>query len=458
MVPPEEGSFPHEAIEEFALFDLIEAVRVPNQNDLGDDATSTLRPLVIVDDAHVLHPEQYRRLKHWIARRELRFARWMLARFDVLQADEAIEATAGDGEDNDGNAPGLAAGRDILEIRLQGQGPEERRATLRKGFRTMAQDMANRYLARIPIFSSRKMTSIADLLSQEAETITLSRLEKLRELVDATQENLKITNDRRESFTSEIDGYSDLRGGLSDDVKLSMLKILMHRYSKRTGGPSLFPDQNPDPNRPVVPNADVEDSAKLHLLHEYDRPYFRGINDLCDSSSDNAEQFLNQAGCLVDELMNQLSRSRPRRLLSAARQNHLLREKAAQIVADWNFPNHLRVRMVVETLGEWCKSTTLEPNGWLRPNAYGIPNEDFRIIPKTHPELARVLQFGSAYNAWSLRPNYGQGYRKWCLIELGGPIILKYGLSLRRGGFLEGSVTELARMAHEPYAALGPRR
>jgi hypothetical protein len=458
VVPPEEGSFPSEATQEFALFDLIEAVRTPNHHTPGGEATSTFKPLVILDDAHVLHPEQYKRLKHWIARRELRFARWMLARFDVLQADEAIEATTGDGEEGDGITPGLATGRDILEIRLQGQGPEERRTAPRKGFRTMAQDMANRYLARITIFSSRKMTSIADLLSQEDEMIASGRVEDLRKSVGETQEDLKITDERRESLANEIDHYSGSRGRLHEDVRLSMLKILMHRYSKRTRGPSLFPEQNPEPSQPVVPKPEVEDSARLHLLHEYDRPYYRGINDLCDASSDNAEQFLNLTGSLVDELMNQLSRPRPRRLLSATRQNQLLRQRAKQDVDNWNFPHHLRVRMVVETLGERCKATTLEPNGWLRPNAYGIPNEEFRTIATTHPELARILQFGSAYNVWSLRPNYGQGYTRWCLIELGGVVTLKYGLSLRRGGFLEGNVTELARMAYESYAALGPRR
>jgi hypothetical protein len=113
---------------------------------------------------------------------------------------------------------------------------------------------------------------------------------------------------------------------------------------------------------------------------------------------------------------------------------------------------------VVEALGERCRATTLEPNGWLRPNAYGIPNDEFLAIPKERPALARILQFGAAYNAWSLRPNYGQGYKKWCLLELGGAVILKYGLSLRRGGFLEGTVAELGRMTtHEPLTALGPR-
>jgi hypothetical protein len=321
VVAPDETRLPAEATGDFALFDLIESIEAPYQRVSTGATRCSFKPLVILEDAHILHPEQYKRLKHWLARRELRLARWMLARFDVLQADEALEATASEIEEGDGISPGLTVDRDLVEIRLQGQGHEERRASQRKGFRTMAQDMANRYLARIPIFSSRKMTSLADLLSQEAEAIAAGRLAKLRKAIDSTQEELRIATDRRASLEAEIDRYSSTKESFPEEVRLAMLNILMHRYSKRTGGPSLFPEENPEPSRPVNPNAEVEDSAKLYLLHGYERPYYRGITDLCDAGSENAEQFLNLAGVLVDELMNQLSRPRPRRLLSATRQN-----------------------------------------------------------------------------------------------------------------------------------------
>jgi hypothetical protein len=455
VIAPEEGRLPREVTEEFPLFDLIDSIEAP----LGPGPASSrqvLRPLVILDDAHVLHPEQYGRLKHWLARRELRLSRWLLARFDVLQPDEAIEASA-DELGDEGHRPGLTVDRDIIEIRLQRHESDEGKRVQRKGsFRAMAKDMANRLLSRMPMFSSRKMTNLADLLSQEHEPIPATRLARLRKAIDSLQGELRISPERRASLEAEVERYAEGKPHLTEDVCVAMLAILLHRYSKRTGGPDLF-GEDPEPSRPVVANTEVEDTARLHLFHEHDRPYYRGIDDLCDASTENAEQFLYLAAVLVDDLTNQLSRSR-KRLLTATRQNQLLREQGVRIIADWNFPYHVQVRQVVETLGERCRATTLEPNGWLRPNAYGIPNDEFQTIPKKRPELARILQFGAAYNAWSLRPNYGQGYSKWCLIELGGAVILKYGLSLRRGGFLEGTLTELGRLTtHEPLTALGPR-
>ncbi len=455
VIAPEESQLPAEATDDFALFDLIDSIQAPFDTPSARRILD-FKPLVILDDAHVLHPEQYGRLKHWLARRELRLARWLLARFDVLQADEAIEASA-DGPDTASPPPGLTSDRDIVEIRLQRHESDDGHRVQRKGsFRSMAKDMANRLLTRWPIFSSRNMTSIADLLGQESEPISASRQARLRDAVVASQEQLRITNDRRDSLEGEVGRFADGKSYLAEDLRHAMLMILMHRYNKRTGGPDLFGD-DPEPSRPVVANTEVEDSARLHLLHQYDRPYYRGIDDLCDSSTENAGEFLQLAAVLLDDLANQLSRSR-KRMLTATRQNHLLREQAKRTIAEWNFPHHIQVRRVVEALGERCRATTLEPNAWLRPNAYGIPNEEFRDIPKTYQGLARVLQFGSAYNAWSLRPNYSCQGQSWCLVELGGAVILKYGLSLRRGGFLKGTASEIARLINEPLAALGTRR
>ena len=38
------------------------------------------RPLVVFDDAHSLHPDQFRFLRLWLARRELKVSRWILTR------------------------------------------------------------------------------------------------------------------------------------------------------------------------------------------------------------------------------------------------------------------------------------------------------------------------------------------------------------------------------------------
>lgn len=70
-------------------------------------------------------------------------------------------------------------------------------------------------------------------------------------------------------------------------------------------------------------------------------------------------------------------------------------------------------------------------------NAIAIPDNEMDAVLKTDSELARVLKFAQAYGAIVAIRGYGQGGKLWCLLELCGPACLKYGLTLRRGGFLE---------------------
>jgi hypothetical protein len=61
-------------------------------------------------------------------------------------------------------------------------------------------------------------------------------------------------------------------------------------------------------------------------------------------------------------------------------------------------------------------------------------------------KLAVLLKFAIAYGAINAIRDYGQGGKDWCLLELSGPACLHYGLTLKRGGFLERRVADLAKI------------
>jgi hypothetical protein len=227
-----------------------------------------------------------------------------------------------------------------------------------------------------------------------------------------------------------------------------MLAILMNRYSKRTKGQASLFEDDPEPSRPLVANQGVYDAARLHLLHRYERPYFFGADDLCDASSENAELFLQLSAILVDTIATQVIRSKPA-ILDSATQHRLLRDRARRIIELWNFPYVDKVRRLVTTIAARCVETSKQPNGWLSPNAYGVLQTEFDLLASSNPETARVLQFAVAYNAVVVVPRYDCKGKEWCLLEMGGPICVAQGLTLKRGGFLEGSTTELATMLEE---------
>jgi hypothetical protein len=443
LIAPKEGDLSPSVTGAYRPFDVIDRIEV--EPKAGETERHSFRPLLILDDANVLHPTQFLALEHWLARRELRIARWIIARFDILLPKDALAAITEDHSDR-ADFPGLTASRDIEVVLLQSSGPRREQRT---AFRRTAKDMAGRYLQKHPLLGPRRLVVLSDLLSVQEECIAPFQLRELAESVDTAQRRLKVADARRKAFEEEVDAFRAASRPVPPDVRLAMISILLYRYEKRRKeGATLF-DSDPEPSRPIVANTGVYDAARLHLLHRFGRPFFFGIDDLCDSSSENAELFLQLSAILVDAVSTQVIRSKGPQL-SAGTQHALLRQRAEWIIGRWGFPYFLEVRKLVRTIGAKCVETTQEPNGWLTPNSYGIPQDEFENVAQRYPDLARVLQFAVAYNAVLLVPNYKQGSKTWCLLELGGMVLLSHGLSLKRGGFLEGNASELAAMLEGP--------
>jgi hypothetical protein len=441
LVAPDISKLESDAISAYHPFDIIDQLVI--ESDVS--TTIQLRPLVILDDAHVLHPAQFDGLQRWLMRRELLVSRWILTRLDVMHASEALARMIEDREETV-ELPGITIRRETTEVMLQSS-VEDRRGQ-RSAFRKMAKDMAHRYLRKMPLFADRDLLNLSDLLRTDTELISPSKQQELESRVKTDQQQLSISDKRLSAITEIVDGYANTRP-LAPDIRLAMVKVLMNRYSKRIPQHSLF-EENPEPTRPLTADSTVYDAARIHLLHEFDRPYYVGIDDLCDASSENAEQFLHLAAGLVDDVGARLIRSKPPSL-DAFTQNKRLREMADQAIGRWNFPQFQVVRHLVTSLADRCLRITLAPNAPLGAgaNAYGIVQAEFDGIPTKYPDLARILQFAIAYNAFTLVPRYECKGQEWCLLELGGLVILKHGLTLKRGGFIEGTAQEIHQLVRD---------
>ena len=437
LVPPDIEAIDREATVAYRPFDVIEAFRIPD-----GERTLDLRPLIMFDDAHSLHPDQLMAVRGWLVQRELKIARWVLTRLDALSSgDVLLDPTAGS------DKSGLKPSREITVISMQSG---DDRANERRAFRKMAKDMAGRYLRQMDMFSRRGLHRLGDLLSTTSQTISDAKLRQLAQHVDDLQHRYDVSTERRHDLERQTKDYLATSGDDGDDVRLGILSVLFERYAKRVPQRSLFDKDIDDvePARPLMVDAGVADGARIHLLHKYDRPYYFGVDTLCDAGSENAEQFLQLAAQLVSQSETQLIRRGNDPVLPSDVQHKLLRERAAQLIREWDFPQCDLVRRLADGIATQCLAKSREGNAPLGggANGVGIPQDEFDSIPRNNPGLARVIKFGVAYNAFALVPNHRTKNRTWCLIELGGGLLLHHGLTLKRGGFLERRVDDLVHL------------
>src|SRR5579862_4821017 len=120
LAPPSAEKLPVGATVAYNPFDVIEAFEIPG----ALDSRLRVRPLLICDDANILHPKQWEAMVRWLARRELRIGRWMLMRLDALRPSEVLRPE--DGVMND--APGFNFRREIELIWMQSHNERDRNA------------------------------------------------------------------------------------------------------------------------------------------------------------------------------------------------------------------------------------------------------------------------------------------------------------------------------------------
>jgi len=394
-----------------------------------------LKPMLIIDDAHELHPTQFTELSDYLFNRDLSTSRWLMTRYDVaITANEWILGHSSN------NKAGRQIDRDFKVLLTSQVDPSQKRV-----FRSAAQDIANRYLKEMDVFNRAQQTRLEAMLIETCKGISSSNTEVLKSKIESEITSLRISPERVEKLEQIVNEYGSAKNE-SPDVRLAMLRILLHRYSKRTPQQQLFSETiDVEPNRELKADAGVMAGAKLHLMHMFERPYYYGIEAVADSGNGNIEQFLRTADELVRDLEIKLIRKKQKIHLSAEEQHKIIRDTALSTIEHWDFPMHRQLVQIVEFIGLKARDASLLPNAYLDQgaNAYGVLRDDFVGMMAQHRQLAMAIHYGIAYNAISISPTYHCKNEVWTLIQLGGYPIIKYGLPFNRGGFVEGRMKPL---------------
>lgn len=433
---PKLENLPADATAPYAPFDAISRIRIEWNGE-----TIEMSPLVMLDDVHALHHDQLEAMFGMLSHREMKFGRWMMMRLDALSPGAVMRSPASQPTHN------RATGRDFVDILMQG---DEKKEAARRQFRTMARDMAKRYLPMVEGLRNRNATDIDRLVPSEPPRLSAGQLRELEGRVVKDQNKLKIGTTRRKEIDDIVDDFIKRTKSYDDgpEVALAMKRILLHRYAVRVARstPSLFEEIGPDPKTPLKADADVAHGARVHLHHEYGRPLHYGVDDVCDASNENAEVFLQFAGALVANVETRAIRNNPL-ALPAREQQSILIDKAKSIMDAWSFPYAQRVRDMVDAIGRDCREESLLPNAPLGAgaNAIAIIEEEMDAL-SLDDELGSILKYAIANGAITIERNYGQGSKLWALIELSGTVGLVYGLTFNRGGFLPQKIDYLRRV------------
>ncbi len=452
LVPPPLDEFPPVLRSAYRPIDLVSRFEIAD-----GDTTRVVVPLLILDDVHSLSQMQREHVVRWLASRDIPVARWVMWRFDALRPDQVLydrELSLDYGVTE--AEPGVQVFRDITELRLQR--PRDR-AKARRDFRLMAWQMAHRYLEQISIFQRRGTTDLRQMLETRIDDIPEGKLEKAEEQLQAMLSTNRLSKAQADDFAKQVDSHlegREIHGAEARALRAGMFRILAARLARRRPQGTLFEseDEEDTDDYGVKAKTVIEHGARVHLWHAQEIPYLFGFDKICDIANENPEQFLHFAGQLVALLETKLIRGREPRL-TAKEQHQILLDHATKVVNAWNFPESGNLRRLATGMARECVGASLMPTAKLGggANAFGIPQGEFELLSTRHEDLARVLKFGVAYNVFTLIPEHRTKGKDWCIIELGGALIVQHGLTLQRGGFLERTLADLLKLLEEERTA-----
>jgi hypothetical protein len=213
----------------------------------------------------------------------------------------------------------------------------------------------------------------------------------------------------------------------------------------------------------------VRAAAEFFLSRELTLPYFYGIERLVALASCNIEQFVDLAGDLFEEIVSAaIIKRQPH--LDPLRQQQILEQA---IDARWQtIPqgsvNGYQVRRLLDAIGAFCTSETLQPNAPYAPGVTGVAlsmRDRERLVEAGQKapdsklgELATTLGACIAHNLLDARLDQRSKGESWFVLYLNRMLCVKFGLPLGFGGYRPKKLIELTSWMDRGAPAAGKSR
>ena len=412
------------------------------------------KPLIMLDDAHVLAAAQREALLGQMRNRAWRVGRWLAVR-SVALADDDLLGAGDEGRDfNIIEIEALARERtssSTAASKLVGQQLTSPR--YRKMLLDIADRRASTTLQRI-LADDRSFTDL--LTNEDAE-------QQLSDTFAAAAANIRDAIARAWGDQSRYSEWiqQEVGGSARETLaRTAQLEVLIERDRQRAQG-DLFEDHPLTASELATRGSSaLRDAALLRASVKYRLPYYYGAESLARLGSANIEQFLELCGDTMARLLTQDATGRPLSLAPAI-QDKLIREASRAYynsLAQLPAGDHIK-RLVdgVATIAgvEGAKPTIPYPPG-VTGTALSMPDRArLRDAPRsTIPEMLRLhdgLRSAIAHNVVWIELGYRVKNQEWMVIYLNRLLCPHFNLPLGLGGLRERKLGAMMQWMVEPH-------
>lgn len=204
LIAPPEAEIEEQFSKPYRLFDGLVSFEIPPRTAQQLFVEESLTPLIILDDAHYLHPDQLRVLKQGLMKREVRIARWIFSRLDVLQPQELFESISAEQNETGSDIPGTTSGRDYVPIHLQSQS----RTHARREFRNMAKKMGSKYIRLMESFRQNGIQDLQSILPETVDELGASYLATLEKGAGSLARKYNVGEQRFEEYRALVEEFA----------------------------------------------------------------------------------------------------------------------------------------------------------------------------------------------------------------------------------------------------------